>query len=327
MKKRIFREAAFALAFIVAALALMSAASRLLKPERHDYGAVWADYLDQPRDSMDYLYLGSSYVYCDVDPNAVEDASGLSGFVMAGPEQTMGITYWYLRECLRTQSPRAVIIEGTALHFEEFQAYTQVNLAYMPYGFNRIAAAFTVAEPELRTGILFDLYFYHDRWKELGGDILPGDLTLRASRLRMASQPSDKEGEDSLLGFTPVDGVAESMDKAPFTRQPKSEQVYEQNLAWLQKTVELCRKEGITPVVVFHPTYSRLPDEWYDRIARDVAALGGALYFDWSADAESMGLDPMTDYFDAGHLNAGGAGTFSRWLGAFLRENVPALAE
>lgn len=134
---------------------------------------MWADYLAQPRDSMDYLYLGSSYVYCDVDPAAVEDASGLRGFAMAGPEQTMGISYWYLRECLRTQSPRAVIIEGTALHFEEFQGYTQVNLAYMPYGLNRIAAAFTVAEPELRTGILFDLYFYHDRWKELYGDLDP----------------------------------------------------------------------------------------------------------------------------------------------------------
>lgn len=327
MKKRILKEAAFALAFIAAALALMSGASRLLKPERHDYGAVWADYLAQPRDSMDYLYLGSSYVYCDVDPAAVEDASGLRGFAMAGPEQTMGISYWYLRECLRTQSPRAVIIEGTALHFEEFQDYTQVNLAYMPYGLNRIAAAFTVAEPELRTGILFDLYFYHDRWKELYGDLIPGGAVLRQPRLRMAAQPAAGEEQDSLLGFTPVEGVAANMDKAPFTRQPKSEQVYEKNLSWLQKTVELCKAEGITPVVVFHPTYSRLPQKWYERIAADVAAMGGALYFDWNADGESMGLDPMSDYFDAGHLNAGGADTFSRWLGAFLRENVPALAQ
>ncbi len=311
MTKRIAKEAFFALLFVLTALFLIGAASRALKPERHDYGAVWEDFLAEAPHSMDYLVLGSSYVYCDIDPAAVEESAGLSGFCMAGPEQTMGITYWYLRECLKTQSPKAVLIEGTALHFREFQDYTQVNLAYMPMGFNRLAAAFTVSEPELRCGILFDLYFYHDRWKE----IFPP-----------APEP-DSAVFGRLRGFTPVEGTAENMDKAPFVRQPQPDAVYEKNLRWLKKAAALCQSRGITPVLLFNPTYSQLPPEAMERAARDAAAVDGLLYFDLSRSAGDIGLDPFRDYFDAGHLNAGGAGRFSRWLGAFLRENVPALAQ
>ena len=147
--------------------------------------------------------------------------------------------------------------------------------------------------PSLRTGILFDLYFYHDRWREVG-----------LSEVRQNLLPAQPSG---LRGFTPVDGVAENMDKAPFTRQPETEDVYEQNLGWLQKIVDLCVSEGITPVVIFHPTYSQLPDEWHERMAQDITAMDGALFFDLSRSAEDIRLDPMTDYFDAGHLNEGGA--------------------
>lgn len=313
MKKRVCKELFFSLLFIAAALVLIIAASRALKPARHDYGAVWRDYLAEEPDSMDYLYLGSSYAYCDISPAAIEQSTGLTGYCMAGPEQTMGISYWYLRECLKTQSPRVLMIESTALHFKEYQDYTQVNLAYMPMGVNRIAAAFTVAEPELRTGILFDLYFYHDRWREVSlSEVRDGLLPVQPSGLR---------------GFTPVDGVAENMDKAPFVRQPQSQDVYEKNLGWLKKIVALCLDEQITPVVIFHPTYSQLPDEWHERMAQDMAAMDGVLYFDLSRSAERIGLDPLTDYFDAGHLNEGGAVQFSAWLGEFMRENIPALAE
>lgn len=311
-KRIVFKELLWALLFVLAAGALLGCASRMLKPERTEYGAVWRAFLAEPEDSMDYLYLGSSYAYCDVSPAVIEQETGLSGYCMAGPEQTMSITYWYLRQCLETQSPRAVFIEASALHFARFQGFTQVNLAYMPMGVNRLGAALTAAEPGLRTGILFDLYFYHDRWTEITAE--------EALRALAPAQPDERRG------FTAVQGTAENMDKAPFEREAQSGQVYLENLGWLRKTAALCQERGITPVVLFHPTCSRLPQEWYARIARDMEDTPGVLYFDLSAQAEACGLDPMRDYFDAGHLNEGGAHIFSGFLGRFMQQNVPALA-
>ena len=55
------------------------------------------------------VFLGSSFAFCDINPSLVYQSSGLTGYVMAGSEQPLSITYWYLREILRTQSPQAVL--------------------------------------------------------------------------------------------------------------------------------------------------------------------------------------------------------------------------
>ena len=47
--------------------------------------------------SLDVLYLGSSYAYCDINPSLIYAQTGLTGFVLAGSEQPLSITYWYLR--------------------------------------------------------------------------------------------------------------------------------------------------------------------------------------------------------------------------------------
>ena len=66
-----------------------------------------------------------------------------------------------------------MILEASALHFARYQSYTQINVGYMPFSRNKLAAIFRASEPELRTGLLFELYFYHDRWKQVSpGDVL-----------------------------------------------------------------------------------------------------------------------------------------------------------
>ena len=199
-----WREPIFALLFVLLAGLLIGALSLAFRPLRVDYGAVWGPYLAEPEDSLDYLYLGSSYAYCDVDPAVIYDRTGLTGYVLAGPEQTLSQTYWYLREALETQSPGLVVLEGSALAFQKYQSYTQVNVGYMHFGLNQLGAIFTASEPELRTGLLFPLYFYHNRWKE-----------LTVSEAAAALLPSDT---DTLKGFTPVSGVFAQIADGPFTR-------------------------------------------------------------------------------------------------------------
>ena len=223
-----WREPIFALLFVLLAGLLIGALSLAFRPLRADYGAVWGLYLAEPEDSLDYLYLGSSYAYCDVDPAVIYDRTGLTGYVLAGPEQTLSQTYWYLREALETQSPGLVVLEGSALAFQKYQSYTQVNVGYMPFGLNRLGASFTASEPELRPGLLFPLYFYHNRWTE-----------LTVSEAAAALLPSDT---DTLKGFTPVSGVFAQIADGPFTREAQPEDVYEENLDWLARIAALCKE-------------------------------------------------------------------------------------
>lgn len=307
MRTSKWREPIFALLFLILAALLIGVLSLAFRPIRSDYGAVWGPYLAEPRNSLDYLYLGSSYAYCDVDPVEIYDQTGLTGYVLAGPEQTLSQTYWYLKEALKTQSPSLVVLEGSALAFQKYQSYTQVNVGYMPSGLNQLGAIFTASEPELRTGLLFPLYFYHNRWKE-----------LTVGEAVEALLPSET---DTLKGFTPVRGVFDQIADGPFVRNPQPEEVYVENLTWLSKLASLCKEHDIPLALVFHPTYSQLPADTRARIAADAVALD-IPFFDWTEESHSIGITPTLHYYDPGHLNQEGAAIFSAWLGNFFTQEL-----
>ena len=78
---------------LIAALAVFSAAaSRVLTPKRLDYGATWNMYLKEPEDTVDVLFFGTSLAYFDVVPAVIYDGTGITSYVMAGPEQTCAVT-------------------------------------------------------------------------------------------------------------------------------------------------------------------------------------------------------------------------------------------
>ncbi len=305
------REPLFAAVFLLITALLLQLASAVLRPPHTDYGSTWAAYRREPKNTIDVLYLGSSYAYCDINPALVYEHSGLTGYVMGGSEQTFALTYWYLKEALRTQTPQAVVIEATGLFFQPYQNYTQVNVGYMPFSLNKLGAIFSHGtEEDLRLGLLFDLYFYHDRWKEL----TPG-------RVVQALTPV---GRDDLKGHTAVDKVLEHAGDAPTVADRDiSPQVYRQNLADLARVLALCRARGIQAVLTVNPTYTQCTQETYAKAMADVAELDPTVrFYNWSDRFAEVGLDPARHLYDGWHLNQDGAAVFSGWLGTFLKEEL-----
>ena len=304
------RRVCAAVLFLALAAALLALAGQVLRPPQVSYGSTWRAYRAEPEGTIDVLYFRSSYAYCDFDPVEIYRHSGLTGYVMGGSEQTMAITYWYLREIFKTQSPSVVMLEGTSLYFKPYQNYTQQNVDQMPFSLNKLGAVFTAAEPELRTGLLFDLYFYHSRWKELG----------RAD-VAKALRPVQR---DDYKGFTPMDLVLEGVGETPSVNDRQVDPaVYADNLAWLGKILALCREHGALPIVAFHPSYTRCTPEAYAKNRADILALDPeTLVYDWTDSFEEMGLVPTLHLYDGGHLNQDGAAVFSAWLGRFLTEEL-----
>lgn len=304
---RRWKEPLWAVAWVMAAALCLNFAADVLRPAHTDYGSTWQAYLAEPEGSIDVLFLGSSYAYCDWNPGSMYAASGLTGYVMGGSEQTPGITYWYLKEALKTQRPAVVVMEGTSLFFDRYQNYTQINLGYMPWGMNRVRAILECAEEDKKLGLFWDLWFYHDRWKE-----------LTAADVKKALLPA---GRDHLKGHTAVDQVFTQTGEGPFlSGMRQSEEVYGQNLADLARIAGLCEAEGIDLIVTVNPTYSQYEPAVYDRLAADVTGEGRALFLNWSDAFEEAGLDPALHLYDGGHLNQAGAKIFSAWTGEKLLE-------
>ncbi len=300
------KELFLAAAFVAVAAALISFVASVMRPAHNDYGSTWAQYLCEPDNSIDVLFLGSSYAYCDWNPEIMYSASGLTGYVMAGSEQTPSITYWYLRQALKTQSPQIVVMEGTSFFFEMYQNYTQINLGYMPRGINRACAILDAAEPDKRLGLFFDLYFYHDRWKELDGEDITKCFTPAQA--------------DANKGYTRVDKISDLSGSEPYRREPsKDESAYAKHLDAFSKIAQLCRDENIELIVTINPTYSQCAPGVYAGLASDLAAIAPSVEFVNLANSfDEIGLDLGTDMYDAGHLNFSGACKFSEWMGKFL---------
>lgn len=288
---------------LLALLLFILGAQRVLTPKRLDYGATWGMYLKEPENTVDVLFFGSSLAYCDISPGAIYDETGVTSYVMAGPEQSFSITYRYLAESLRTQHPKIVCIEAGRIAAPANNRSLKVNLTYMPWTENRLVPTFEDAAENERAGLLFPLYAYHDRWD---------DLTAEDWRLAVTGYSADP-----MAGYTPLDRVAPA--EAVTYAEDTDLSGYEEGLAFAEKIVTLCREEGIRPVFFFSPAAVRQTPEITEQIRGDLTALG-ADFIDFNDDLSAMGLDLARDFGDNQHTNLSGAEKFSRYFAGKLTQ-------
>ena len=300
MSKR--REIAAFLAALALFLLLSWGAGWLLRPNRTEFGSMWDAYLREPENSVDVLFFGSSLVYCDIAPAWIWDESGLQSYVMAGPEQTIPLTYYYIREACRSQKPQTVMLEATGMFYQKYQNYTRANIGYMPMTGNRIAATFAAAEPELRFALLYPLYDYHSRWTEVSREEIE----------RSIARP-----EDPLAGYTLL---KEACAAPAYVERPEltaDSATYRENLQWIEKIRDFCEKEGIALKLFIAPSAARIPSKAMQTLRDDLSAMGIELS-DFNDALPELDVNDDADWYDNLHFNVRGAEKFSRWLGRHL---------
>ena len=303
------RKEGLALAVSLAALALLLAFfTVLLTPKQHDHGAVWGQFRQEAEQSIDVLVVGSSMAYCDVVPAVFWEETGLTAYVMGGQELPFPMEEVYLREALRTQRPRAVLFEVTSAFWEPRTGHEKLNIGQMPWGWNRWKATFTQAGPEERLGLLFPLYFYHDRWDSLTGD--DWSVALRGYEA------------DPLAGYT---YLGEYRVYEAVTRRDKAIDPAEVEANWqrARALADLCAGEGILPVFYLSPAVERTDPAVTGPFLDRLRTLPNAYVLDCGENPPGLSLSLTRDFYDALHLNAGGAETFTRWLAAWCRDALP----
>ena len=273
-----------------------------LMPERTTYGAVWTSYLQEKENSVDVLFLGSSRVYCDVIPALIYEKTGVTSFVNAGPSQTASLTYYYLRQSLRTQHPKYVFVEASGLYFGVNEGHSKTNVCYMPASVNRLLAAAACEDGILELAI-YPLQEFHYRIYGKANEEVPAwDGTM-------------------LCGYTPLDEAKAQTERTlrlPDVR-PGNEN-YLHNLDYFRRIAALCRSEGIACVFFVSPTMADYTDAQIERLLADLRALPGAAAEDWTDLIEEIGIDNAADWFDSLHLNRKGAEKFTAFLSDYLAE-------
>lgn len=276
--------------------------SKAYTPERESYGATWNMFLHEEEDSVNVMFFGSSMVYCDIVPARIYENCKVTSYVLTGPEMTVPQTYFYIKEALKTQSPKVIFVELSSMYFPDYsEGHTNETVGLMPYSENRLAAIFETAQEKDRLSLLFPLNKYHSRWQE-----------VEIGAARADARP------DPYAGYTPTVGVLETLSERREWIFDTTNVKFDKNAEYLDKIETLCKDEGIELVYFMAPALSNYSAENMEKIEQ---AVSGNTFVDCNKIFDEFGFDMQTDFYDPLHLNISGALKFSDFLAEYISDN------
>ncbi|MEA5083109.1 MAG: hypothetical protein VB018_03025 [Lachnospiraceae bacterium] len=69
------------------------------------------EFYEQPKDTLDTVFIGSSHSYCTFDPEIIDGYLNTSSWQLGTPSQHPDTSYYLLREVFNYQSPKTVVME------------------------------------------------------------------------------------------------------------------------------------------------------------------------------------------------------------------------
>lgn len=179
------------------------------------------------------------------------------------------------------------------------------NILGMKFSKNKLEAI-KVSAPQSRwKDLLLGLPLYHTRYSELTREDFQhfpwtkGLIHDKGSSFRYGS------GGYSLIDVSKITERAE---------------IYEKEVRYLRKIIELCQNENLPLVLIKTPTVKRDVEQPYYNSVQDIADEYGVAFYNMNLMDAEIGFTETDYWTDGAHLNTEGARKVSDWLGRILKE-------
>lgn len=283
----------------------------------------WQSFYRQERNSIDCLFVGNSHAFSTFDPDAFDRAWGEKTYILASNSQTVSQAYYNVKEALKYQSPRMIVLE--AFSFDNNSNWQDdsvpsdafdrdwkkdANIDGMRMGLVKLEAIRAQYTVKNWPYALFGIIRYHQNWAH------PHDI-LKCLRFLLFEAKAFNGFQPSVTTMGPkVMKEYEDMEErdAPFA-------ISDVNVRAFHALVDLCEKEGVRLVVVMAPMYDKYVEKiHYENQYAAVSSLvegDGIEYVDCNMLYDEIGLT-ASDFEDGFstivHLNAQGARKVSLYL-------------
>lgn len=312
---------------------------------------IFPGFYEEEEDSIDVIILGASSAHYGISPMEMYESYNIKSYNLATPGQPIEVSYYALKEALRKQKPKVVVLEVTSLFGTVGKdASWRYVIDSIPLSGNKFEFAIEYSKLNNKysiAGALVPLYQYHERWKEL----TERDFTdfSRNKKFYSKGYGMFSGHKDSNITQDEMNDMAELLehisDKKIFTEYINGDKttnieckienidyinnfsVSKNSLEWLMKIKDLCLKNNIALVttkipVVYAPNFSS--GVWTQKKHDLMSSLSRQYdieFVDMQYD-ENIGIDWKRDTHDGGkHLNFYGAQKASIFLGKYLTEN------
>lgn len=265
-----------------------------------------------PKDSMDVIVLGSSHAQYSFSPTFFYEDTGLYAYTLGSACQPLEVSYQMLREALKTQSPKLVILEtytATPLRSACETDTCYVTAEYQMRGMEKINTINYLPEEKAKT-YRNDFINYHNDWRT-------------KESLDFLFEEDDKSIDPS-LGYLPLesDYVYENW-WYNFVYDDKSSDVEldELDLESLNNILNLCRENNIELMIYFMPMdmLDELNQKYRYKVW-DYCEENDIKYVDFVDLSEELDYR-IPIHNDGFHSKTTGANIITSYLADFIKEN------
>ncbi len=305
MQKNIRRIAGI-LFFWIAAFAVFRAANDVLRFKVVDKADMIHSFYDIEENSLDILCIGSSHAYHSVQPDLLWGEYGIPSYVLGSPGQTVPCSYYLLKEALKYQKPKLVLLETYCFPRKykfKNDSYLRQAIDGMRFGDVKIEALNDLL-PEYswkeKLSYYIPFLMYHSRWDELENYDFIQHAWLKGG----------------VLDFRTVPQTEPDFPQKPL-KIPKM------NRKYLKKIIRLCRKNGIQLIFFAAPFADTDTAREALRVNLFVEKYAAKrdIPFLFYQKTKELGIDYETDFYDDHHLNTCGTEKLTVNLAEWLLQN------
>ncbi len=318
MNRSKFKNAMKMIIFMVIVVMLLNVLSQIFIPGQKTSMAKYNGELkhfdlfyEEPCNSLDAVFLGSSHVFCGISPMEMWNTYGIAGYDCTSSGQSAYKSYRFLLDIFKYQKPKVVVFDLLSLFKDESvdEISNRSALNYMRFSLNFLTTAhhsLNRKKGETIESYIFPVLRYHSRWEELSQvdfNIQKQHDCAKGFDMRYGKKCMVKLTEDtfSFLKEQPTD---------------KSADIVKESAGYICDIVELCRKNGAQLLFIKTPVsdYTHEKGNAMQKFADEC----GVRLIDYNRKWDDLGLDYKVDFLDTIHLNLNGAKKLTDSLGKTL---------
>ncbi len=306
----------FSTLFIICMITAVGFTLNSVTKNRTSQGCIQlTDFYRLPEQTVDVLCIGSSHVYYSIHAPRLYDRYGMAAYLLASPGQPVWISYYFLEEALKTQSPRLVVFDVCTLYRREADAGSAswpslISMKPSVRKWKAIRAVNQEGKQLDSIAAFFSFPYYHTRYDELNRQDYENTKRVRYN------------------GYFPsFERISESeLSKWENRKKPDSEKelpLAERSGEYLLKMIQLCEENEIPLVFVNSPFANQsLEKRETANYVASLAAEHGIPMLEGNDYVEEMQIDFATDLLDASHLNYYGSVKYTQYLAEWLQESA-----
>jgi len=265
-------------------------------------------FYENEENTIDVLFYGNSHCFCTINNAILYEDYGIASYNFSAGAQRIGSTYYFMKESLEYQKPKAMLVEiCPILDFELSEGDVYRNVFALKQGENyyenvKYIDSLTNGMGGEVTDLIVQWPITHTRYAELEEeDYRDFHYFQRGFRASFANNVYEMPEASAEKGVATL----------------KEEDIY-----YIDQMIQLAEENDIELIFYVAPYLVQQEDQQLYNAVEQYVKSKNITYFNFTTEENIAHINYNLDIWNTGHVNVYGAEKVTRYLGDYLKNNV-----